>query len=175
MYKTQAWYLIFLYSSRPIWPSTHAQLWREDGKCGMQDIITYIWVVSWSLWVVIMTESIVSVVEHVVVIVHVVKPDEHIEVTNNDDTNDDWPARTEIQRRRHVGIQSAQSHASGLLGEGFLTFNHLTCKFNYRVTFTICQLLPLISWKWISQILSTTSSLSKVTNPKPRCLFVTLS
>ena len=37
-----------------------------------------------------MTESIVSVVEHVVVIVDVVKPDdEHIEVSNNDDTNDD--------------------------------------------------------------------------------------
>ena len=37
-----------------------------------------------------MTESIVSVVEHVVVIIDVVKPDdEHIENTNNDDTNDD--------------------------------------------------------------------------------------
>lgn len=32
--------------------------------------------------------------------------------------------------------------------------------------------LPLIVWKWISHILSTTSSDSNVTNPKPRCRFV---
>ena len=58
-----------------------------------------------------MTESIVSVVQHVVVVVDIIKP-----------------ARTEIQRRRHVGIETTQSHASWLLGEGLLTFNHFTYK-----------------------------------------------
>ena len=50
-----------------------------------------------------------------------------------------------------------------------------TVRGSFGKAFLLSTIFPLISWKWISQILSTTSSLSKVTKPKPLCRFVILS
>ena len=76
---------------------------------------------------------------------------------------------------RGVRIVVAQP---GLFGQSFLALHHFSC--NQFVNVKMIQKLqpfrsPLISWKWISQILSTTSSLSNVTKPNPLWRLVTLS
>lgn len=79
-------------------------------------------------------------------------------------------------RRPHVTCSVAPEASPGKIAQPTLGFVRCEAPTSFGCAFLHSTILPLISWKWISQTLSATSSLSNVTNPKPArsfCFFWT--